>query len=63
MKENWFAIESGNFIRPGTEVDTVFFFKEPKRVTGEVRWTLAEPNEDRIVYKMGLWVPDEEPVA
>jgi hypothetical protein len=63
IKENWLAIESENFIRPGTEVDTVLFCKEPRRVAGEVRWTLAEPTEDRIVYKMGLWVPDKEPVA
>jgi hypothetical protein len=44
-------------------VDTVLFLKEPARHSGQVRWTLAEPREDKIVYRMGIWLPLDEPVS
>ncbi|MBW1896704.1 MAG: hypothetical protein JRI47_06570 [Deltaproteobacteria bacterium] len=63
MKGRWLSIQSDGFIRPGTDVDTVLFLKEPARHSGQVRWTLAEPTEDKIVYKMGILLPLDEPVS
>jgi hypothetical protein len=63
MKGRWLSVQSDEFIRPGTDVDTVLFLKEPTRIPGQVRWTLADPQEDKIVYKMGIWLPSEELVS
>lgn len=63
MSRRWVSVRSDEFILPGTQVETLLFLKEPERVSGEVRWTLAEPQEDKIVYRMGIWLVPEEPVA
>ena len=63
MSKRWVNVQSDCFIRPGTEVETLLFLKEPERVEGEVRWAIAEPTEDKIVYKMGIRIGPEEPVA
>jgi hypothetical protein len=59
----WLSIQSNDFLRPGTDVETVLFLKEPERISGQVRWTLAEPTEDKIRYRMGIWLPPEEQVS
>ena len=59
----WVSVLSTDFILPGTEVETLLFLKEPERVSGEVRWTLAEHKEDKIVYRMGIWLAPDEPVS
>jgi len=61
-QDRFLRLQDG-FIRPGTDVDTVLFLKEPARHSGQVRWTLAEPREDKIVYRMGIWLPLDEPVS
>ena len=61
--DRWVSVRSTQFMDPGTEVETLLFLKEPERMAGEVRWTLAEPTEDRIVYKMGIWLTSDKPVA
>jgi hypothetical protein len=47
-------IESTNFINPGTKVQAVLFLKEPQRVSGEVKWVLAEPGASGMFYKIGI---------
>jgi len=47
-------IESENFINPGTKVEAVLFLKEPQRVSGEVKWVLAEPGPSGMSYKIGI---------
>ncbi|MBW1739767.1 MAG: PilZ domain-containing protein [Deltaproteobacteria bacterium] len=48
-------IESTDPIEPGTEVEAVLFLKEPERVSGEIKWVLAEPGQGRVNYKMGIY--------
>ena len=47
-------VESTDFIQPGTKVEAVLFLKEPQRISGEVKWVLAEPGEGGIIYKIGI---------
>jgi hypothetical protein len=61
--DRWVSFRSTQFMDPGTEVETLLFLKEPERMAGEVRWALAEPTEDKIVYRMGIWLNPEERVS
>jgi len=62
-------IESTSFINPGTKVEAVLFLKEPQRVSGEVKWVLADPGAAGMSYKIGIscdsgqLVTDEEEVV
>ena len=62
-------IESENFINPGTKVEAVLFLKQPQRVSGEVKWVLAEPGASGITYKIGIFceagqlITDDEEVV
>ena len=59
LGDRWISIQSSEFIPPGTDVETVLYLNKPERVRGEVGWTLAEPGNDKIVYKMGIRLPHE----
>ena len=54
-----FTIHSSGFIRPGTRVETLLFFDEPKRFDGRVLWSLAQCERENIVYSMGISVDGE----
>lgn len=56
-------IESTDFIDPGTRVEAVLFLKEPQRVSGEVKWVLAEPGATGIMYKIGIFCESGELVG
>lgn len=56
-------IESTNFINPGTKVEAVLFLKEPQRVSGEVKWVLAEPGATGMLYKIGIFCLSGQLVA
>ncbi|MCK4390865.1 MAG: PilZ domain-containing protein [Desulfobacterales bacterium] len=47
-------IESNNPINPGTKVEAVLFLTKPERISGEVKWVLAEAGEGMINYKIGI---------
>jgi len=69
ISKHGIRIESENFINPGTKVQAVLFLKEPQRVSGEVKWVLAEPGASGMFYKIGIFcegrqlVADEEEVV
>jgi hypothetical protein len=55
-------------IQPGAKIDAVIFLKDPERVSGEVKWAIAEPDptQGTISYVIGvalreaLVLPDDE---
>jgi len=46
-------------MRPGTRVETVLFFEEPRRLDGKVLWSLAQYKRENMVYSMGISVEGE----
>lgn len=60
ISKSGIRIQSGDFIDPGTKVQTVLFLKEPQRVYGEVKWVLAEPGAAGIVYNIGIFCKSGE---
>lgn len=48
-------IESTDLIEPGTIVAVVLFLKEPERISGEVKWVLAEPGQGKVNYRIGIY--------
>ena len=54
-------------IQPGTRIDAVIFLKDPERVSGEVKWVIAEsiPSQGTMSYIVGvackeaLLIPDD----
>ena len=54
ISKHGMRIESESFISPGTKVQAVLFLKEPQRVSGEVKWVLAEPGAAGMSYKIGI---------
>jgi hypothetical protein len=55
ISKHGMRIESEDFINPGTRVEAVVFLKEPQRVSGEVKWVLAEPGASGMFYKIGIY--------
>ena len=55
ISQHGMRIESESFINPGTKVQAVLFLKEPQRVSGEVKWVLAEPGASGMSYKIGIY--------
>jgi hypothetical protein len=55
ISKHGMRIESESFINPGTKVQAVLFLKEPQRVSGEVKWVLAEPGASGMFYKIGIY--------
>ena len=54
-------------IQPGTKIEAVIFLKDPERLSGEVKWVIAEPipSQGTMSYKVGvacdeaLLIPEE----
>lgn len=44
------------YIQPGAKIDAVIFLKDPERISGEVKWVIAEPipGQGAMSYKMGV---------
>jgi hypothetical protein len=55
ISKHGLRIESENFINPGARVEAVVFLKEPQRVSGEVKWVLAEAGASGMFYKIGIF--------
>lgn len=43
-------------IQPGTKIEAVLFLKDPERVSGEVKWVIAEPipSQGTMSYVVGV---------
>ncbi len=54
ISKHGIKIESAEPIEPGTKVETVLFLKEPERISGEVKWVIAEPGQEKVIYKIGI---------
>ena len=63
ISKHGMRIESEDFINPGTKVEAVLFLKEPQRISGEVKWVLAEPGAQGITYKIGIFCAAGQLVA
>lgn len=60
ISKSGIGIQSSSLIEPGTDVEILLLLKEPKRVSGEVKWALAEPGPAGIVYKIGIFCQSGE---
>lgn len=54
ISKHGIKIESADFIEPGTKVEAVLFLKEPERISGEVKWVVAEQGQEKVSYKIGI---------
>ena len=63
ISKHGMRIESESFINPGTKVQAVLFLNEPQRVSGEVKWVLAEPGASGMFYKIGIHCASGQLVA
>lgn len=67
ISKSGLRIQSSDFIEPKTKVEVVLLLKEPKRVSGEVKWAVAEFGPAGISYKIGIFcksgdvMTDDEP--
>ena len=67
ISKSGLQIQSSDFIEPKTEVEVVLVLKEPKRVSGEVKWVVAEFGPAGVSYKIGIFcksgdlIPDDGP--
>jgi hypothetical protein len=55
ISENGLRIQSSDFIEPGTKTEVLLLMKEPKRVSGEVTWAVAELGPAGVTYKIGIF--------
>jgi len=60
ISKNGFRIQSSDFIEPGTKIDALLLMKEPKRVSGEVKWAVAELGPAGVTYKIGIFCKSGE---
>ena len=58
ISKRGFRFVTPKLIKPGTKIDAVIFLKEPERVSGEIRWVIAEPDlaQGKMDYVMGVAV-------
>ena len=58
ISKRGFGFVSPKLISPGTKIDAVIFLKTPERVSGEVKWVIAEPDpsEGTMSYRTGVAV-------
>lgn len=55
ISKSGLRIQANEFIEPGTKVQAVLLMKEPKRISGEVKWVFAEPGPAGVSYKIGIY--------
>ena len=63
ISDHLVTIHSSGFIPPGTMVETVLFFDEPRRVDGRVLWSIAQYERNNMIYSMGISVEGEHLLA
>jgi hypothetical protein len=64
ISKRGFGFVSAKLINPGTKIDAVIFLKTPERVSGEVKWVIAEPDPSggAMSYRTGVAVKGTIPV-
>jgi len=64
ISKRGFGFVSPKLINPGTKVEAVIFLKNPERVSGEVKWVIAEPDPSQgtMAYKTGVAVNGTIPI-
>jgi len=64
VSKRGFGFVSPKLISPGTKIDAVIFLKTPERVSGEVKWVIAEPDPSQgtIAYRTGVAVKGTIPI-
>ena len=55
ISENGLRIQSSDFIEPETKIEVLLLMKEPKMVSGEVKWAVAEFGPAGVTYKIGIF--------
>ena len=60
ISKSGLRIQSSDFIEPGTKIEVLLLMKEPKRVSGEVKWAVAELGPAGVTYKIGIFYKSGE---
>jgi hypothetical protein len=60
ISKSGLRIQSSDFIEPGTKIEVLLLMKEPKRVSGEVKWAVAELGPAGVTYKIGIFCKSGE---
>ncbi len=55
ISKSGLKIQSSDFIEPGTRIEALLLLKEPKRISGEVKWAVAEFGPAGVTYKIGIF--------
>jgi hypothetical protein len=60
ISKSGLRIQSSDFIEPGTKIEALLLMKEPKRISGEVKWAVAELGPAGVTYKIGIYCKSGE---
>ena len=55
-------VQCGDFIQPGTKVETFIYYDEPKRIEGKVEWSVIQLGGGEVYYDMGISVDFQESI-
>jgi hypothetical protein len=58
-----FNVQCGNFIQPGTKVETFIYYDEPTRIEGKVEWSVIQLGGEKVFYDMGISVDFQESIS
>ena len=57
------SVQCGNFIQPGTRVETFIYSDEPTRIEGKVEWSIVRLGGEKVLYDMGISVEFQESIS
>jgi hypothetical protein len=57
------SVQCGNFIQPGTKVETFIYSDEPTRIEGKVEWSIIQLGGEEVFYDMGISVEYQESIS
>jgi hypothetical protein len=57
------SVQCGNFIQPGTKVETFIYYDEPTRIEGKVEWSVVRLGGEKVFYDMGISVDFQESIS